>query len=262
MNRKPIVAMSWAMRQNKNDEAIKFANELGILLKGDKTVEKIVFPSMGTIHAAAPILQRFGICVGAQNIAPFTTGQYSGEYSIESLIDIQGRYVELGHWERRSMFGDTDELINKKLLLALKHKLAPILCIGEDERVEDKQLYEVLNKQLFNDLYGIEAIQCKQIIVAYTPHWAVGQARASNAPRIHQVAGMIRKIITELYGQIAAEQVRIIYGGSVSPENVSIITENDEIDGVLVGRFGSEPKRFAEIVHKIIEMKYESSSSV
>lgn len=255
MSRKPIVAMSWAMRQNKNADAIDFSKELGILLKKNHGIEQIVFPSMGTIQAAAPILLEAGIGVGSQNIAPFASGQYSGEYSIESLIDVHGEYVELGHWERRSMFGDTDELINQKLLLAIDSKVTPILCIGENERVEEEALYKVLKKQLFIDLFGIEAQHCQKIIVAYTPQWAVGQSRASNAPRIHQVSRMIREIISELYDELAANSLRIIYGGSVSPENAGSIVNDEAIDGVLVGRFGSKPERFAEVVHKVAEKK-------
>lgn len=255
-NRKPIVGMSWAMRQNKNADAIAFSKTLLDLLKDNQAIEQIVFPAMGTITAVSTVLKDSSIGLGTQNIAPFAAGEYSGEYSIESLVDIGGRYVELGHWERRSMFGDTDELINQKLLLTLAYGLTPVLCIGEDEKSEDdQQIYSNLKRQLFNDLQNAQEKDVSRLIIAYTPHWAVGKTRASNAPHIHHVGQMIRSILQEFYSEATVEKIRVIYGGSVSPENAKLIVADEAIDGVLVGRFGSEPKRYAEVVEVVAAAK-------
>ncbi|MHC5249377.1 triose-phosphate isomerase family protein [Enterococcus sp. LJL90] len=254
--RKPIVGMSWAMRQNRNQDAVDFAKQLVDLLNENQEIEQIVFPSMGTITAVATVLKDSRIGLGSQNIASFAAGEYSGEYSIESLVDVDGQYVELGHWERRSMFGDTDELINKKLLLTLEAGLTPVLCIGEDEKIEDpNKLYSILKRQLFNDLQDAKEADVRRLVVAYTPHWAVGKTRASNAPHIHQVGQVIREILAEFYPAETVAAIRVIYGGSVSPENARLIVADDAIDGVLVGRFGSEPRRYAEVVAVVEEAK-------
>lgn len=256
LNRKPIVGMSWAMRQNKTTDAVEFANELVDLLKNNQEIEQFVFPSMGTIPAVAAVLKDSTIGLGSQNIAPFATGEYSGEYSIESLIDVGGKYVELGHWERRIMFGDTDDLINQKLLLTLEKGLIPVLCIGEDQKIEDDaKLYSILKRQLFNDLQDAAEQDISRLVIAYTPHWAVGKTRASNSPHIHEVGHVIRRILTEFYSEETVNAIRIIYGGSVSPENTKLIVEDEAIDGVLVGRFGSKAERYAEIVAVVEEAK-------
>lgn len=255
-SRKPIVMMSWAMRQNKREDAINFAQKLSELLKKKSNIEQVVFPSMGTISDVAAVLDDTDIGIGAQNIAPFKSGEYSGEYSIESLLDINGRYVELGHWERRSMFGDTDDLINKKLLLTLDNKLVPVLCIGENEKNEDiDKLNSILKRQLFNDLQDANEEDVSKMIIAYTPRWAVGKTLASNAPHIHATGKLIRDILSDFYSKKTVDDIRIIYGGSVSPENAKIIVADENIDGVFVGRFGSKPERYAQVVHAVEEVK-------
>lgn len=253
VKRKPIVGMSWAMRQNKNAEALEFSTHLVDLLQEKETVEQFIFPSMGTLAAVAPVLKDSVVGLGAQNIAPFSSGEYSGEYSIDSLIDIGGQYVELGHWERRKLFGDTDEWINKKLLLTLEKGLTPVLCVGEENRLDASELRLVLKRQLFNDLLGIAESDISRIIIAYTPAWAVGKSRASNAPHIHQAGQMIRDILKEFYSVQEVEKIRIIYGGSVSPENTALIVQNEAIDGVFLGRFGSIPERYAEVVQVVAD---------
>lgn len=130
------------------------------------------------------------------------------------------------------------------------------MCIGEDQKVtEDTQLYNILKRQIFNDLQGIKEEALSQIIIAYTPYWTVGKTRASNAPRIHQVGQMIRNILEEFYPELIVAAMRIIYGGSVSPENAKLIVADDAIDGVLDGRFGSDPKRYAEVINVVEAVK-------
>lgn len=245
--------MSWAMRQNKNEDALEFSTNLIKVLQEEKTVEQFIFPSMGTLTTVAPVLKDSVVGLGAQNIAPFSAGEYSGEYSIESLMDIGGQYVELGHWERRKLFGDTDEWINKKLLLTLEKGLKPVLCIGEEKKLDDLEMRMVLKRQLFNDLLGVDETDVSEIIIAYTPAWAVGKSRASNAPHIHKSGAMIRDILKEFYPVQEVEKVRVIYGGSVSPENTALIVQNEAIDGVLLGRFGSIPERYAEVVQVVAD---------
>lgn len=254
--RQPIVVMNWAMRQNKSQDAIDFSKELVKILKSSNQVEKVILPSMGTIYPVAEVTKETNIKIGAQNIAPIEHGEMSGEYSIESLIDVKGEFVEIGHWERRILFRETDELINKKLLLTLAHQLTPILCVGEKEKTDNlEEVLSVIERQLYNNLYQVKSENLENIVIAYTPYWTVGKSYASNYPHVHAVAKGIRQVLSKYFKKEDVEKVRIIYGGSVSPENTKLITDNQEIDGVLVGRFGSEPSQYAEIVTIIEENK-------
>ncbi|SET54709.1 triosephosphate isomerase [Enterococcus malodoratus] len=254
--RKPVVAMSWAMRQNKKIDAVNFASEIIKELNNDTEIEKIIFPSIGTLPFVSEVTKDTTVLLGAQNIAPYKHGQYTGEYSIESLIDIGGKYVEIGHWERRELFGDTDEIINKKVRLSLENGLIPILCVGEKDKTDDYHEIELqLRRQLYIDTLDIAASDINKIIIAYTPKWVVGKTLAASAPQVHKVGEMIRKIIADFFNDEAAQNVRIIYGGSVSPENTRLLVKDENIDGVLIGRFGSDPKRFAQVVQVIEEIK-------
>lgn len=256
--RKPIVVMSWAMRQNIKVDAQNFTTKLIQLLNTDTGVEKIIFPSMGTITYVADLVNGTSIGLGAQNISTHENGEYSGEYSIDSLIDCGGQYVELGHWERKDYYGENYTSINKKLKLCIQKSVTPILCIGEKEKnISEQELYEHLTLELFNVLFGIQITHIPDIVIAYTPKWAVGRTIAASAPHIHKVGKMIREIISNMYDEYASDKIRIIYGGSVSPENAKLITENKMIDGVLVGRFGSIPERYAEVVNVVEKNKYK-----
>ncbi|MDN6161826.1 MAG: triose-phosphate isomerase [Tetragenococcus koreensis] len=230
-NRKPLVAMTWTMRQNKSLEARTYAKQLRKLLGEEQQIDLVLFPSMGTIYVAAEELKNSNIQVGAQTISSYQYGQYSGEYSIESLLDIGGKYIEIGHWERRMLFGETEAMINQKVLLALKNQVQPILCVGEQNKETDLQdmdyhkVYLEIKRQLFNGLLDVEKNELANIIIAYTPRWAVGQSLAAPRPHIHKVAKLIRKIVDELYGEKSSDNVRIIYGGTVSLENTNGIVE-------------------------------------
>lgn len=250
--RKPVVVMSWAMRQNREVEAVAFAEQLVELLGEDDTIEKVLLPSMGMIYPVSKVLWNTNIHLGAQNISAFASGAHTGEYSIESLLDVQGDYVELGHWERRQYFKETDAAINQKLCLTFEKGLKPILCVGEVEHTEDfSEIESFLYLQLFNDLYLVDKQYMDQLVIAYTPIWAVNKSKAASAPHIHKVCGIIRTILARLYDSAAAEKVRIIYGGAVSPENATLIVRNKDVDGVFVGRFGSDPERYAEVVTEV-----------
>lgn len=256
VSRKPIVAMSWAMRQNKKEDAQKFARELISLLDQETKVEKILFPSMGTINYVAEITKSSNIGLGAQNISTHMQGEFSGEYSIESLVDCGGRYVEIGHWERKIYNGETYKSINKKINIALKNEVIPIVCVGEEEKIDDyTELYKYLKLEIFNILYEIPKELANNIVIAYTPKWAVGKTRAASAPYVHKAGELLRTILEDYLGSEYSEGIRIIYGGSVSPENAALITQNPLIDGVLIGRFGSSPSRYAEVVNVVEKNK-------
>ncbi|MGM0168476.1 triosephosphate isomerase (TIM) [Enterococcus sp. AZ135] len=259
--RKPVVVMSWAMRRNREVEAVDFAKQLVELLGNENSIEKILLPSMGMIYPVSKVLQDADIHLGAQNISAYANGAQTGEYSIESLIDVKGDYVELGHWERRQYFNETDAVINQKLRLTFEKGLKPILCIGEINHTDDfAEVESFLYLQLFNDLYEVKKEDVEQLVIAYTPIWAVNKSKAASAPHIHQVCGIIRKVLAKLFDVSVAEKIRIIYGGAVSPENATLIVRNKDVDGVFVGRFGSNPVRYAEVVKEVQKNSDKESS--
>jgi triosephosphate isomerase len=261
--RKPIVIMNWSMRQNKNEEARFFAKELDKRLGEIENVEVVILPSMGTIYSISEELKESNIKIGAQTISQYQHGEYSGEYSIESLVDIGGKYVEIGHWERRLYFGETEEIINKKVHLALNNNIRPILCLGEKEKKVDIQeidyhyIYIKLKRQIFNDLLDVNSEDFKNIVVAYTPQWAVGQSAAASRVHIHKVAKLIREILNEFYDEKFIREVQLVYGGTVSSQNAGWITSYEEIDGVLLGRFGSKPEQIIETIMEIEKVEVE-----
>lgn len=158
MLRKPIIAMNLSMRQNRHKDAIAYSKSLNNLLRNNNKSKTIVFPSMGTIEAISKNISKV-ISFGSQNIAPIQHGACSGEFSIESLIDLGGEYVELGHWERREFFKETEEQINAKLLLCQRNNIIPILCCGEVEEIDDFNVIKnQLKRQLFNELLGSERV--------------------------------------------------------------------------------------------------------
>lgn len=215
-------------------------------------------PGMGVLYPVAMILKDSEIGLGSQNIAPAANGAYTGEFSIESLKEMNGSYAEIGHIERRTIFNETDDMINQKVRLALDYGVTPVLCIGEVMKTDDYQeIKDLMKKQLFLDLFQIEGKKAEKIILAYEPAWAVGKTCAASAVHVQQVHGLIRECIKELYDRQTSEKIRIIYGGSVSQENVKLIVSDENVDGVFVGRFGHHPKQYASIVETVKKVKGE-----
>lgn len=255
--RKPVVGLSFKLYQNKAVEAEKYAETIHHLVGNESDIEQFFCPAMGVLSPVSHRLKDSLIGLGSQNIAPVANGAYTGEFSIESLIEMGGKYVELGHCERREYFHETDELINRKLLLTLANNLTPVLCIGEKEKVSKEELIPILSRQLYSTLSFIPADSLKKVIIAYEPIWAVGKALAASAPYIHQSHHLIRQALKKLFSSEIAESIRIIYGGSVSQENVATIVGNEDVDGVFIGRFGHDPMRYASIVKQVKNIKRE-----
>lgn len=261
--RKPIVIMNWSMRQNLCAEAEDYAGRIRDHELENQLVEIVLLPSMGTIHQVSKVLSGSLIEFGAQNMAVIDQGELSGEFSIQSLVDMQGKFVELGHWERRKLFNETDDTINKKVKLALSYEVSPIVCIGELEENEannviddikypnyEAELKEELFLRVFNSLYGVASDKLDKIVIAYTPAWAVGKTKAASAPHISRAVSIIRNSLKDMFGE-KAEDVRVVYGGTVSPENTRIMLSLADLDGVLLGRFGSKPERLHQTVEVV-----------
>ena len=187
--------------------------------------------------------------LGAQNMSFEKSGAFTGEISAEMLRDLYVRYVVLGHSERRTLFGETDAIVNKKVKAAHEASLKPILCVGETlaERDADK-VEEVLETQLRGSLAGLNAKEIAETVIAYEPVWAIGTGRVATPEQAQAAHAFIRKTIGLIADASVAEKVRIQYGGSVKPDNAKTLLGQPDIDGALVGGASLDPRAFAEIV--------------
>jgi triosephosphate isomerase len=187
--------------------------------------------------------------VGAQNMYFEKEGAFTGEISPVQLIDAGAKFVIIGHSERRHIFGEKDELINKKVKAALSYGLTPILCVGEllEEREAGKTM-DVNKKQIVEGFKGLSEEEASKVIIAYEPVWAIGTGKTATPEDADEVHSFIRKVLEELYSKNLAESIRILYGGSVKPENVDGLMAKENIDGVLVGGASLKVDSFTRIV--------------
>ncbi len=226
-------------------EAISYIKELRELAKNIKDKEIVICPPFTALSAVGAELVASEIKLGAQNFYSKEKGAFTGEISPLMLTEIKCKYVILGHSERRKYFNETDEIINKKLKIALKNNLTPILCIGETlEQRKAEKTHEVITKQFKNSLKGIKD---DNIIIAYEPVWAIGTGNNATPQQAEEVHALIRQLINKNFG--VEDKIRIIYGGSVTPENIKELISQDNIDGALVGGASLDPKEFFDIIN-------------
>jgi triosephosphate isomerase (TIM) len=246
--RTPLVAGNWKM-----NKTIAETRELLAAMKdGLNTVngvEKVVCPPFVSLMAASEILSSTQIGLGAQNLFWEEKGAYTGEVAPSMVKELCG-YIILGHSERRAYFGETDETVNKKLLAAQKHDLTPIVCVGETlAQYEADQTKDVVSTQTRLGLTGLPAEYAARVVVAYEPVWAIGTGKASTGEAANVVIKeYIRPVIAELYGEAAAQSVRVLYGGSVTGANAAEFFSQPDIDGALVGGASLKVDDFLAIV--------------
>ena len=233
--RTPIVAGNWKMYKTVA-EARHLVSELVPGLQAIKGVEKVLCPPFTTLMAVASLLEGTEIGLGAQNMHWETAGAFTGEISPTMVAELCG-YVILGHSERRTYFGETDSSVNKKLKTALAHSLIPIVCVGETlNEYEANQTEEVVGRQVKLGLADIDLLAANTLVIAYEPIWAIGTGKAATASGANAViADVIRVKLTELFGSAHAQSIRVLYGGSVKPENAANFFAQPDIDGALVG---------------------------
>lgn len=243
--RTPIIAGNWKM-----NKTIKEGLELIEEVKGKKTnkeVEKIICVPFTLLKDAKQALVNTDIKLGAQNMHWEESGAFTGEVSPIMLKELDVDYVVLGHSERREYFCETDETVNKKIKSAMSHGIKPILCVGETLEQREKGMEkEVIEIQIKKALEGIKDIG--QLVVAYEPIWAIGTGKTATSDQANEMIGFIRKMISKLYGEIAGK-IRIQYGGSVKPNNISELMEKNDIDGALVGGASLKANDFVDLIN-------------
>ncbi len=247
--RKPILAGNWKMNKT-SAEARDLAQKLFPLVSGVKDREIVLGPPFTALHSVSESIKGTNISLSAQNMHWEDKGAFTGEISAEMLLDLGCKYVIIGHSERRQYFGETDETVNKKVKQALKKGLLPIMCVGETlaER-EAGKLNDIIKRQVSGGLNGISAEDMKKVVIAYEPVWAIGTGKTATPEQANEVHALIRQTVKSLYGGEIAEALRIQYGGSVTPDNVSSLMAKPDIDGALVGGASLKPESFAALVN-------------
>jgi triosephosphate isomerase len=247
MERTPLVAGNWKMFKTRG-EAADFCAALLPLVEDLDEVDLAICPPFTALDIVSERLGDGAIGVWGQNVHEAPEGAFTGETSCRMLIDAGATGVLLGHSERRALFGETDEALARKLTAALAHGLEPVLCIGESEAERDGGATESrLLAQLEGALTGLTSSQVLQVTIAYEPVWAIGTGRSAT-PEIAQAAhAFIRGAITERHGEECAAAIRILYGGSVKPDNAASLLGQPDVDGALVGGASLDPQGLAAI---------------
>ena len=250
--RKPIIAGNWKMFKTRN-EALKFIYAVSDKLPDIEKVDSVICAQFTVLRC---LVKRQGenLRIGAQNLHFENEGAFTGEVSAPMLKEINVSYVIVGHSERRAMFNETDEAINKKLHKALEYDITPILCVGESlEQRESGQTEAHLVEQLEKDLAGLTAEQVKGIVIAYEPIWAIGTGKTATSEVANETCKFIREKIASMYDQDVADAIRIQYGGSVKLNNIHELMMMPHIDGALIGGASLDPEDFVKLVEAAVK---------
>ncbi len=245
--RRPIVAGNWKCNLTVG-EAVALVKRLRASCETE-TVEVVVCPPYTALAAVAEALRGSVIALGAQDLFWEPKGAFTGEVSGPMLRDVGCRYVIVGHSERRTHFGETDEVVRRKLVAALAHGLIPLVCIGETlAQRESGQTLEVLHRQLAGALSGVPPDACERIVLAYEPVWAIGTGRHATPEQVEDAHRSIRGWLKQMVGAQPGEMARIQYGGSVTAENAAGLLRQPNVDGALVGGASLTAESFSVIV--------------
>lgn len=246
--RRPLIAGNWKMFKT-GAEASETANQLAELLQGHIPAEVMIAPTFTALSAVADVLKGSNIALGAQNLYWEAQGAFTGEISAGMLKAAGCRYVIIGHSERRQHFGETDATVNRKIHAALQSDLFPIMCVGEtgDQR-EAGDTFSVLDKQVQKGLHNLLLSDLDSLVIAYEPVWAIGTGKTATDDQAQEVHRFLRTLVAKQFGDSLAESMRILYGGSVKPNNVSGLMAMADIDGALVGGASLDADIFSQIV--------------
>ncbi len=248
--RKPIIAANWKMNIGPKEAAdfmTSFAGALGNLT--DKADVVVAPPFVSIPAAVAALPSNSAVAISAQNVSEQDNGAFTGEISTMMLKELFVRYVILGHSERRTLYGETDAIINAKIKKCLSANLKPIFCIGETlEERDGGKLEEVLRTQITDGLVGIDGEDVADLVIAYEPVWAIGTGRVASAQQAQDAHAFVRSVVKDLYSSEVADRVRIQYGGSMKAENAAELLSQPDIDGGLVGGASLQVESFVALI--------------
>ncbi len=248
--RKPIIAGNWKMYKTPS-EATLLARQIKETLEPATFSKKevVLCPPAVNLAAVGTVIRESGLDLGAQNFYPEAEGAYTGEISPLMLKDIGVKFVIIGHSERRQYFQESDQFINSKVLSAVKHRLSPILCIGETLVERDAGITEkVLEKQLGGGLNNLAPEETQRLVIAYEPVWAIGTGKTATTEQAQTAHAFIRGFLANRFNSEIAERIRLQYGGSVKPDNAESLMTQPDIDGALVGGASLTSEAFAAII--------------
>ena len=246
--RRSIIAGNWKMN-NTIEEAVSLVKELKDKVATAKC-DVVICPTFLSLPAVVKECEGTNIMVGAQNMHFEDKGAYTGEVSPKMLKELGVKFVIIGHSERRQYFNETDETVNKKVKVALENEIVPILCCGESlEQREGNTTEEVIEKQVTLGLEGIDKEEVKNVVIAYEPIWAIGTGKTATSEQANDTIKFIRTTVAKLYGNDIAEEMRILYGGSVKSSTIKEQMAMSDIDGGLVGGASLKASEFAAIVN-------------
>ncbi len=248
-NRRPFIAGNWKMFKTCS-EAAETAEQLVKLTEDITDVDVMIAPQFTALSSVSDAVRDTVVSLGAQNLFWETEGAFTGEISPAMLVSVGCRHAIIGHSERRQYFGETDESVNKKIKAAIQNKLIPVFCVGESEKErEAKDTFSVLDKQVKIGLKDFSSDDLKTLVIAYEPVWAIGTGKTATSEQAQEVHRFLRSLVEKSFGNSLANSVRILYGGSVKPDNIAELMSMPDVDGALVGGASLNAETFSKIVH-------------
>ncbi|HCY88100.1 MAG TPA: triose-phosphate isomerase [Desulfobacteraceae bacterium] len=248
MSRTPLIAGNWKMHKT-GPEAVDSAKRLAQLSEGVADVDIMIAPTSLALPLVSQAVAGTQVRVGAQNLYFEKQGAFTGEVSGDMIRAAGAEYVLIGHSERRQFFGDTDALVCRKTRAALDAGLIPVVCIGETEKERDEEkTFFVLDKQVSDGLKGFGLEEIRTLVLAYEPVWAIGTGKTASVEQVEEVHRFLRKTLEEKFSGALAKETRILYGGSVKPDNVKDLMSIEDVDGALVGGASLDADKFINII--------------
>ncbi|NOX33929.1 MAG: triose-phosphate isomerase [Deltaproteobacteria bacterium] len=248
MSRIPLIAGNWKMYKT-GPEAVETAMELAGLCSDVRDVEVMIAPTYLSLPLVAASIKDTDVKLGAQNLYFEKQGAFTGEVSADMIKAAGAEYVIIGHSERRQYFGETDSLVFKKIKSAIEAGLKPVLCIGETGKQKDEEkTFTVLDKQVSDGLKGFGLDELDDLVLAYEPVWAIGTGKTADTGQVNEVHQYLRSLLEKLFSKDFSHRTRILYGGSVKPENAKDLMGIEDVDGALVGGASLDANKFINII--------------
>lgn len=246
---KPLIGTSWKMNKT-NNEAVQYTERLQKRMKNISEATVFILPPLTAVSDVGRLLRQSSsqIIYGAQNVHWDDAGAFTGEVSAPMLKDLGCYFVEINHQERRKYFNETDETANLKIKAVLKHKMSPIICLGDEKNKDWPMTEAFLHYQLYNLLDEVNSEEADRLILAYEPRWAIGTIEAAPPSHVDKVHTLLRRLLSEKYGDIIAKCIPILYGGSVTKKNAAELIQLKDVDGLFIGRAALDPDGLADIV--------------